>query len=109
MNMSYYPMGIYFGTAILVLAAIYRYGIKRDPPNIGYIMQLIVYSYIVANGLLLMIKGVDFALIGSSFLGTMTLGEIKGIAIIGSLSGIVLLCYLFWKFLKPKGKNKKKQ
>ena len=106
MDLSVLPTGIYASILLLAVGTVYQYGIKRNKLDIGYVIQLIVYSAIVGNGLIWMLKGFTFAVFGTSKLGDISSTDIKGLVLIGSLSGISLITYFFVRFLKQKGFDK---
>ena len=90
----------------MAAGAVYQYFIKRNKPDIGYVIQLIVYSAIIGNGLIWMLKGFTFAVFGSSKLGDISSEDIKGLAFIGSATGICLISYFFIRFLRRKDSEK---
>ena len=102
MNLSYWPIGVYLGAALLLGGILYKYVIKRDKFDIGQLLLLIVYSLIAGNGFLLMFKGLDFVFFDSRLLGNIDPGEMKGIISIGSLTGIAAIAYLFTKYLRSR-------
>ena len=102
MDSSILPTGIYAGILLLAVGAVYQYGIKRNKLDIGYVIQLIVYSTIVGNGLIWMLKGFTFAIFGSSKLGDISSEDIRGLTFIGSATGICLISYFFIRFLRQK-------
>ena len=106
MKLSILPLGVYAGILVLAGGAVYEYLIKRHKLDIGHVMQLIVYSYLVGTGLLLMLKGLSFALLGWSILSDMSSGDIRGIVFIGSTCGICLIFYFFVRFLRRKDFDK---
>jgi hypothetical protein len=91
---------------LLAAGAVYQYFIKRNKPDIGYVIQLIVYSAIIGNGLIWMLKGFTFAVFGSSKLGDISSEDIRGLAFIGSATGICLISYFFIRFLRRKDSEK---
>jgi hypothetical protein len=106
LSLSILPIGLYAAILLLAIGVVYQYGIKRSKPDIGYIVQLIVYSAIVGNGFIWMIKGFTFAIFGSSKLGDISSADIRGLVFIGSLCGMAMIGYFFLKFLRRKDQDK---
>lgn len=106
-NMINFPIGVIFGTIILILSLMDIYLIKHSKCDVFKLITLIVYSYITGYGVYFLAKGI-FYVFDSHILGEFTSGEIKGVVVIGSLSGILLIYYTttkFIEFLTQKGKN----
>ena len=106
MDLSIFPTGIYASILLLAVGAVSQYLMRRNKLDIGYVIQLIVYSAIVGNGLIWMLKGFTFAVFGSSKLGDISSEDIRGLAFIGSATGICLVIYFFIRFLSRKDSEK---
>jgi len=108
LDLSILPTAIYAGILLLAIGVVYQIGVKRNKLDIGYVIQLIVYSYIAGSGLILMLKGLTFAVFGSSRLGDISPADVRGLVFIGSMSGISLIMYFFFRFLSRRDQDKSK-
>lgn len=95
------------GSALLLIGAVFTYGVRRSRFEIGDFIMLILFSYITSNGFLLFAEAFANGVLNSTLLGELNPGETKGIIFFASLSGVVLICFLFGRFLKSLVRPKK--
>ena len=103
--MASVPLGVCIGFIALIVGVVIRYGYKHQKLNIGDVIVLIVYSFITGISLVFLVKGFDYIFSGWLYptpIFNISIADMKGLIVIGSLSGIFAICYFFWKYLVDK-------
>jgi hypothetical protein len=109
LDIAVLPIGLYAGLFLLIVGLLAKYGIKWNQIELGFLLQLIIYSCIVGNGLVLMVKGFIFSVSGTSILGIMSSSDEKALMCIGALCGAVIIVALFIKFISHKKPDEKEK
>jgi hypothetical protein len=102
LNLAIYPIGLLLGLALFMWAYFYKRRHKHTLKT-PELLVLIVTSYITSAGVILFLRGIDYAVNKWWGIGPFLSGNSNDVletTVLGSMLGILIVIFGFWQYFR---------